>query len=348
MPTAARPSPPVLLRLSPHRSVLRLGPGARLIGLDPATAVAVDHLPSALAAMLDELDGPVDRAELVARAVGRGVEADDAEALVRELVEAGALVDATALDRTARNRATSTVVVAGSGPLAVGVVVGLAQGGVGGVYVETTGPVLAADLGTGFLDTDRGHDRLAATRAAVRRLCPGIATGPPPQRLVPDLVVLADVLAPDPARVAELHANGAAHLSTRMRDGVGVVGPLVLPGRTACLGCLDLLRSAHDPGWPTVAAQLVGRPGRGDPAAVRATAALAAAQVLATLDATAGCGPPPPTLDTTIELDAVAGTLQRRTWSPQPGCGCGAATEADVTLEQATCAEGGDRDTIRG
>jgi bacteriocin biosynthesis cyclodehydratase domain-containing protein len=325
MPTAAHPSPPVMLRLSPHRSVLRLGSGARLIGLDPATAVAVDDLPPALAAMLDELDGPVGHAELVARAVRRGVEPADADALVRELVAAGALVDATALDRKTRNRATSTVVVAGSGPLAVGIVLGLAQAGVGAVHVETSGPVLAADLGTGFLDSDRGHDRLVATRAAVRRLCPGVATGPPPQRLVPDLVVLADALAPEPERVAELHANGAAHLSARMRDGVGVVGPLVLPGRTACLGCLDLLRSAHDPGWPTVAAQLVGRQGRGDPAAVRATAALAAAQVLAALDATAGGGPPPPTLDTTIEFDATAGTLLRRTWSPQPGCGCGAA-----------------------
>ncbi|WP_433558067.1 TOMM precursor leader peptide-binding protein [Pseudonocardia xinjiangensis] len=327
MPTAARPSSPVMLRLSPHRSVLRLGPRARLLGLDPATAVAVDDLPPALAAMLDELDGPVGHAELVARAVHRGVEAAEADALVWELVAAGALVDATALDRATRNRATSTVVVTGCGPLSVGVVVGLAQAGVGAVHVETSGPVLSADLGTGFLDTDRGHDRLAATRAAVRRLCPGVTTGPPPQRLVPDLVVLADALAPEPERVTELHAGGTAHLSTRMRDGVGIVGPLVLPGRTACLGCLDLLRSAHDPGWPTVAAQLVGRAGRGDPAAVRATAALAAAQVLAALDATAGGGPPPPTLDTTIELDVVAGTLVRRTWSPQPGCGCGASSE---------------------
>jgi bacteriocin biosynthesis cyclodehydratase domain-containing protein len=324
MPTAARPSPSVVLRLSPHRSVLPLAPGARLLGLDPATAVAVDELPPALAAMVDELDAPADHAELVARAVRRGADAAEADALVRELVAAGALIDATVLGRKARHRSESTVVVIGAGPLAVGVVLGLAQEGVGTVYVETSGPVLAADLGTGYLDDDRGSDRLRATRAALRRLCPGTGTGPPGQRLVPDLVVLTDLLAPEPDRVAQLHAAGTAHLSARVRDGIGVVGPLVLPGRTACLGCLDRQRCAHEPGWPAVAAQLVGRQGRADPAAVRATAALATAQALAALDAAAGGGGPPPTLDTTLELDATAGTLLRRTWSPQPGCGCGA------------------------
>jgi bacteriocin biosynthesis cyclodehydratase domain-containing protein len=327
MPTAPRPSLPAILRPSPYRSILRLGPDARLLGLDPTTALAVDDLPPALAEMLDELVGPVRRAELVARVVMRGADADEAESLLRELVAAGVLVDAAAVERQVRSRADSTVVVTGEGPITVGIVLGLAHGGVGAVHVETAGPVLADDLGTGYLDSDRGHERLTATRAALRRLCPGVGTGPPPQRLVPDLVVLSDVLAPEPERVAQLHAAGTAYLSARMRDGVGVVGPLVLPGRTACLGCLELLRCASDPGWPTVAAQLVGRRGRADPAAVRATAALATAQVLAALDGTVSGGCPPPTLDATLELDLTAGTLVRRTWSPQPGCGCGTVTE---------------------
>jgi bacteriocin biosynthesis cyclodehydratase domain-containing protein len=327
MPTVARPSPSVMLRLSAHRSVLALGPRARLLGLDPATAFALDDLPPALAAMVDELATPVAQNELVERAVRRGADADEAHALVRELVAAGVLIDATVLERKARHRAESTVVVIGAGPLAVGVVLGLSQEGVGTVHVETSGPVLGADLGTGYVDDDRGSDRLRATRAALRRLCPGTGTGPPRQRLVPDLAVLTDFLAHDPEQVAQLNATGTAHLSARVRDGVGVVGPLVLPGRTACLGCLDRQRCAHDPGWPAVAAQLVGRQGRADPAAIRATAALATAQALAALDSAAGGGGPPPTLDTTLELDATAGTLLRRAWSPQPGCGCGAITD---------------------
>ncbi|MGI9003757.1 MAG: hypothetical protein ACR2GH_19260 [Pseudonocardia sp.] len=350
-PTQSRPVLPAALRLPPHRAVLRLGAGARLLGLDPAVALAVIDLPPVLAEMLDELDGPVPRAELVERAVRRGADAGVAEALLAELVEAGAVVDAAGPARRARHRADATVVVAGDGPLAVGIAVGLAHAGVGTVHTETTGTVLAGDLGTGYLDADRGHDRLAATDAALRRLCPTAGTGRPPLRSVADLVVLADALAPEPMRVAQLHATGTAHLPARLRDGVGVVGPLVLPGRTACLSCLELHRCARDAGWPTIAAQLVGRPGRADPACTAATVALATAQALAALDAAAGGPiPSPPALEATLELDPTAGTLVRRTWVPLPECWCRAATQrapVERVTENATSAGRRDGDTIK-
>jgi hypothetical protein len=52
-----------------------------------------------------------------------------------------------------------------------------------------------------------------------------------------DLVVLADYLMADPRVVRELHAARVAHLPVRVRDGAGLVGPLVIPGVTSCLGC---------------------------------------------------------------------------------------------------------------
>lgn len=302
--------------------MLPVGPRSRRLGLDPSTALAVDELPQPLALMLDELHEPVEPAALVARAVERGGAAEEAHAVLSELVQAGALIDGAGGRRAAARRADGTVVVVGDGPVAVGVVVGLVHAGVGAVHADAAGSVRAADLGTGYLDDDRGHDRRAATSAAVRRLCPAAAAPPPPQRLAPDLVVLADDLAPDPVRVAELHTAGTAHLAARLRDGVGVVGPLVLPGRSACLGCLELHRCARDPEWPRVSALLVGRRGSADPACTAATAALATAQALAALDGLAGAGSPPPTLDAALELDPVAGTLVRRSWAPWPGCRC--------------------------
>ena len=110
----------------------------------------------------------------------------------------------------------------------------------------------------------------------------------------------------------------------RLVDGLGLVGPLVLPGRTACLRCLDLHLAAADPCWPTVAAALVGLVGTAGPATVAATAALAAEQALTALDASAAAGPPPPTLDGVLELDTRRGGLRRRHWPPHPGCSCGA------------------------
>ena len=50
-----------------------------------------------------------------------------------------------------------------------------------------------------------------------------------------DLVVLADFLVADPWVVRELHSCGIAHLPVRLRDGAGLVGPLVVPGVTSCL-----------------------------------------------------------------------------------------------------------------
>ena len=48
-----------------------------------------------------------------------------------------------------------------------------------------------------------------------------------------DLVVLSDNLIADPHMLRDLHSQGVAHLAVRVRDGVGLVGPLVIPGVTS-------------------------------------------------------------------------------------------------------------------
>jgi hypothetical protein len=49
-------------------------------------------------------------------------------------------------------------------------------------------------------------------------------------------VVLSDNLVADPHIVRDLHSRGIAHLPVRVRDGTRLVGPLVIPGVTGCLG----------------------------------------------------------------------------------------------------------------
>ena len=81
--------------------------------------------------------------------------------------------------------------------------------------------------------------------------------------------------------------SGVAHLAVRAEEAIGVVGPLVRPGLTACLRCLDLTRAGLDPAWPLILAQLAGRapdPPACDAALAAAVAAQAAAQALACLD----------------------------------------------------------------
>ncbi|WP_162794973.1 ThiF family adenylyltransferase [Nonomuraea lactucae] len=76
----------------------------------------------------------------------------------------------------------------------------------------------------------------------------------------PDLVILAPVAPLDRVLVNELNELGIPHLLASAFEGHGSVGPLVLPGRTACLHCVDLARRDTDPAWPVVAARLGGYP----------------------------------------------------------------------------------------
>jgi bacteriocin biosynthesis cyclodehydratase domain-containing protein len=143
-----------------------------------------------------------------------------------------------------------------------------------------------------------------------------------------DLVVLSDYLVADPRMVRDLHARGVPHLPVRVRDGTGLVGPLVIPGVTACLGCADLHRSDRDAAWPAIAAQLRDTVGVADRATLLATAALALSQVNRVIAAVRGQEAvpdpaPPPALNATLEFDLNAGTIVARQWTKHPLCTCG-------------------------
>lgn len=146
-----------------------------------------------------------------------------------------------------------------------------------------------------------------------------------------DLTVLTDYLVADPRVVRELHDAGVPHLPVRVRDGAGLVGPLVIPGVTSCLRCADLHRSDRDAAWPAVAAQLCQTVGTADRATVLATAALALNEVDHVVRAVTGdAGPddgaarpsPPVTMNTTLEFDVATGSITARRWPRHPDCTC--------------------------
>jgi bacteriocin biosynthesis cyclodehydratase domain-containing protein len=125
--------------------------------------------------------------------------------------------------------------------------------------------------------------------------------------------------------VRDLHDAGVPHLTVRVRDGAGLIGPLVIPGVTSCLRCADLHRSDKDPAWAAVATQLCRTVGTADRATVLATAGLALREidhVLSGLRGGDGRATPPSTLDTTLEFDVSTGSLTARRWSAHPQCAC--------------------------
>jgi hypothetical protein len=144
--------------------------------------------------------------------------------------------------------------------------------------------------------------------------------------LLPDLAVLVGYQ--DPGLGTWLVRSGVAHMAVAAHEAIGVVGPLVRPGLTACLRCLDLTRAGLDPAWPLILAQLTGR--AAEPAACDANlaamvAAQAATQALTLIDRDAH---PPAAQNGTLELVQPSWQWRRRTWPARPDCGCGASDAA--------------------
>ena len=350
--TALSEAPPATLperlRLAPGRAAVWRSPTCLQLGLDPQRAMVLDGLPEPLAALLKHMDGVRSTAQLVSEAEMAGSAAGDALAMLTDLHRSGLVADATAAEDgrpgwhrvalateatswsvhttcTTRNvvgqRRTSAVRVIGSGRVAVALATLLASAGVGQVAVEATGTVATADVGTGYLPDDLGKPRAAAAADAVRRCAPGV-TGALRRR--PDLIVLCDVVVPEPVMVTELLSTGIPHLICFAHEGTAVVGPLVCPGRSSCLHCAELHRADLDVAWPKLAAQLAGKIPAAGLACIQLAAALTAEQVLTTLAGPDAGLPVPPTWGAALELDPVRGTLRRHPRPAHPRCDCGA------------------------
>lgn len=135
----------------------------------------------------------------------------------------------------------------------------------------------------------------------------------------PDLVILAPAGPLDRVLVNELMELGIPHLLASAFEGHGSVGPFVVPGRTACLHCLDLTRRDGDPAWPVVTALLGGYPPGEiacDTTLATLVAATAVGQALACLD-----GHEPAVTNSTFDVTPDWG-WGRSPWHPHPECRC--------------------------
>jgi hypothetical protein len=279
--------------LDPAMPVLLRPDDAVQIGWDPRRAVLVRPprgvTPAGLATLLRSMHSPLSISELQRQAERHGaVVAGEMGELVAQLVDAG--VAHRSLRSPGRQPSRSASIrVHGRGPLSE-------------LLVEA----------------------LRCSGARVKHSSQPHAVVTPAEA---DLVVLSDYLVADPRMVRDLHSEGVAHLTVRVRDGAGLVGPLVIPHVTSCLGCADLHRRDRDPAWPAVAAQLRDTVGTADRATLLATAALALSQVNRVIGAVRGTLSlpdlgPPPALNAMLEFDVHAGSIVARQWSRHPLCSC--------------------------
>jgi bacteriocin biosynthesis cyclodehydratase domain-containing protein len=324
------------------------------IGIDSRRAVALSGM-AGIAWVISLLDGSRDRAQVIEAAAHRGVPAETAERLLALLASAGALDDFPAATlralsqplrarlaaelatvslargdcdggaRTLARRLAVQVRIHGTGRVAAGIASLLTTSGVCVAHAEPGGQAAgspsAAPSATARLATARPATPPGAAPSADAspRMAPASAARP-------DLVVLTARHLPE--LQAELMRDQVPHLVVSASEAIGIVGPLVMPGRTACLRCLDLFRTDHDPAWPLILAQLAGRPPGPlscDAPLAAAVAAQATSQALAFIDR----GPSAVAVTNgTLELVLPSWQWRRRTWSAHPECSCGSHASA--------------------
>lgn len=236
-------------------------------------------------------------------------------------------------------RRAARVQVRGAGRVGATLASVLAAAGVGRVDVLDGGSVEPWDVAPGGVPAESvGTRRDIAARRAVARAAPGRApraeskeAGRTDPGLSLVLVTPRDGLeayAPDPATAETWIGSGIPHLYAGVLEATGVVGPLVLPGGTACAGCLARSRAERDPGWPRMLAQW--RSGRRDDvpacdvALATAVAGMAAAHALAFLD-----GELPASTGTRWEVALPLIDWRARRLTAHHECGCGAGGEGE-------------------
>jgi bacteriocin biosynthesis cyclodehydratase domain-containing protein len=321
------------------------------IGIDPRRAIALTGMRGA-AGLLRLLDGSRDRHQVLAAAGDLGMDATAADRVLTLLAAAGALDDCpaggpgglpagtrarlapelatTSLARldadggasTLARRQAARVRVHGASRAGLWIAGLLSAAGVG--LVLSTGPAAPRPGPAGAATPPPpGQPGIAPGQRATAADRPGAAAGRrsrPPQH--PDLVILADSHGRELPGV--LVSQGVPHLAASASEAIGVVGPLVLPGRSACLRCLDLARTERDPAWPLILAQLASQaatdPLGCDTVLATTVAAQAAAQALAFLDH--GAEAAAAVTNGTLELVLPSWQWRRRTWYPHPQCGC--------------------------
>jgi hypothetical protein len=160
---------------------------------------------------------------------------------------------------------------------------------------------------------------LLAIRSAVERAGALVEVHPWAGRLlpVPDreaTVIVVAAYRVDPRRAAALVREDLRHVPL-VFDGAGAtVGPVIEPGRTACLACGEAYARDRDPAFPLVAAQLLGRRAPRVGADLAAEAARTAAQLVSRIDAR--------TVRSSVRLRVDSPRRQWKEHPPHAECGC--------------------------
>ena len=125
-----------------------------------------------------------------------------------------------------------------------------------------------------------------------------------------DAAVLVSQHVVDPLEHLRWLRRDIRHLPVVLGELAATIGPLVVPGHTACLACVEQRRTAADSAWPAIAAQLWNTRAAADTALIAAEAGAAAVRMLSRAGGQS------------LRISAHDGERREHRWEPSPRCGC--------------------------
>ncbi|GAB3263333.1 ThiF family adenylyltransferase [Arthrobacter pigmenti] len=229
-------------------------------------------------------------------------------------------------------RSRAAVRVAGLGRTGSVIAQGLAAAGIGTLLLEDGHRVRACDVGAGsYRLCDIGMARTAAVRRQIHHVDPTIQAHPLPSNTAGagasftlDLVISISNDVTDDRLQAELMHREHPHLPVVLRDRDILIGPLVIPGQTACIECVDRHRADQDPQWLNICRTMRLRAAANNSTGPEESAlALSAAgpAVLQSLLLIDGVNRPSG-WSTVVQLRAADGSNITQSYQPHPDCGC--------------------------
>ena len=163
----------------------------------------------------------------------------------------------------------------------------------------------------GDADSRRGIARVLAEAGCAILEGPASASGP-----AAHAAVLVSHHVADPLEHLSWLRRDVPHLPVVFGERAVTIGPLVVPGESPCLACLEQQRVDADPAWLAIGSQLWGRRAATESGLTATLAALEALTMLRELSAGRGGG------GTSIRLDVIDDTRTVTQWAASERCGC--------------------------
>jgi hypothetical protein len=310
-PLTAKLRYPKLRQQTPvlHRSADELQ-----VGIDSDTALIFSE--PKLSSVLLALDGAHHIRDIRDAGAAAGLRADEVDEAVRILDDANMLLEAGCTSSSSEAR--QSVRLIGVGPLSVAIARLLAQSRLGRLWLVDSDPKQDNDEPPDGVRAGRS-ERLRACLTSEFQMQVAIVNhwSRPSSAEVDLTVVVSDAAEADRLVAEDLVRMGQPHLIVRSGGDFLTVGPLVVPGRTACLRCTDLTRRDADRAWPALLDQLTRLRLPTPPALSAWAACITVTQTLAFLR-----GGTPEAGGSTLELSQHDLVTRRRTWAMHPNCDC--------------------------